>query len=155
MANNLAVNYGISPNQFRMSGSPSSGFSLKMENLKLDRFTLEQQDDFKVYEKDLFKMLQMVSEYYGKPINGDISVNFVEPTYPESEKDKIDAARERIDLGLTSPHKILMDDDPDLTPEEAVVKVNDNLSKRNEMLNKIRSGATIVETTSAVIDANT
>ena len=155
MANNLAVNYGISPTQFRMSGSPSSGFSLKMENIKLDRFTLEQQDDFKVYEKDLFKMLQMVSEYYGKPINGDISVNFVEPTYPESEKDKIDYARERIDLGLTSPHKILMDDDPDLTPEEAVVEVNDNLSKRNEMLNKIRSGATIVETTSAVIDANT
>ena len=76
-------------------------------------------------------------------------------SHPESEKDKIDAARERIDLGLTSPHKILMDDDPDLTPEEAVVKVNDNLSKRNEMLNKIRSGATIVETTSAVIDANT
>ena len=154
MANNLAINYGISPNQFRMSGSPSSGFSLKMENLKLDRFTIEQQQDFKVYEKELYRLIQMVSEYYGLTINGDMNVNFVEPTYPESEQEQMTSARERIDLGLTSPHEILMQHDPDLTAEEAVIKVNDNISKRNEMLDKIRGGATIVETTSAVLDAN-
>lgn len=154
MANNLAVNYGISPNQFRMSGSPSSGFSLKMENIKLDRFTVEQQQDFKVYENELFRMIQLVSEYYGTTISGDMSVNFVEPTYPESEKDMIDSAKEKIDLGLTSSHKILMKNDPDLTPEEAVIEVTDNLSKRNEMLNKIRTGDTIVEIQSALDDAN-
>lgn len=154
MANNLAINYGISPNQFRMSGSPTSGFALKMENLKLDRFTLEQQDDFKQYEHELFNMIQIISEYYGKPVNGEMSINFVEPAYPESEKERIDMAKDKIDLGLTSPHKILMQDDPDLTPEEAVIEVSDNISKRNEMLDKIRGGATIVETTSAVLDAN-
>tara|TARA_R110002020_G_scaffold166393_3_gene354371 strand:+ start:61 stop:1329 length:1269 start_codon:yes stop_codon:yes gene_type:complete len=154
MANNLAINYGISPNQFRMSGSPTSGFALKMENVKLDRFTVEQQQDFKMYEKELYKLIQMVSEYYGTTISGDINVNFVEPTYPESEQEQMTSARERIDLGLTSPHEILMQHDPDLTAEEAVIKVNDNISKRNEMLDKIRGGATIVETTSAVLDAN-
>ena len=99
-------------------------------------------------------MIKLVSEYYGKPINGEMDINFVEPKYPESEKDMIDSAKEKIDLGLTAPHKILMKNDPDLTSEEAVIQVTDNLNKRNEMLNKIRTGDTIVETQSALDDAN-
>jgi hypothetical protein len=154
LANSLAVNYGISPKQFRMSGSPSSGFSLKMENLKLDRQTIEQQADFKVYEKELFSMIGTVSEYYGKPISGDVSINFGEPTYPEPEQDLLTYNRERIDLGLSSPYKILMEADPDLTADEAMVMVEDNLTRRNEMFDKVASGGNVVETMKALDDAN-
>jgi len=62
--------------------------------------------------------------------------------------------RELIDLGLSSPYKILMEEDPDLTAEEAIVMVEDNLNRRNEMFDKIRLGASIVETTKAIDDAN-
>jgi hypothetical protein len=154
LANSLAVNYGISPKQFRMSASPSSGFALKMENLKLDRQTIEQQSDFKVYEKELFSMIGTVSEYYGKPISGDVSINFGEPTYPEPEQDLLTYNRERIDLGLSSPYKILMEADPDLTADEAMVMVEDNLTRRNEMFDKVASGGNVVETMKALDDAN-
>ena len=155
LANNIAISYGVSPSQFRMTSQASSGFALQMENLKLDRFTLEQQSDFKVYEKELFDMLGVVSEYYGKPINGDMTVDFVEPNYPASETEQLDIDVKAIDLGLTSPHKVLMRNNPDLTEEDARVDVDDNINARNDMLNKVKTGGSLTDTMAALgINAN-
>ena len=155
LANNLAISYGISPNQFRMTSQASSGFALQMENLKLDRFTLEQQADFRVYEKELFSMLKVVSEYYGKPIgDGGMSVDFVEPNYPASESEQLTIDQQSIDLGLNAPHKILMRENPDLTEEDARVEVDDNINARNDMLNKVRTGGSLTDTLDALTNAN-
>ena len=155
LANNLAISYGVSPSQFRMTSQASSGFALQMENLKLDRFTLEQQADFKVYEKELFTLIGQVSEYYGQTIAGEMTVDFVEPNYPASQSDQLDIDIKAIDLGLTSPHKVLMRDNPDLTEEEARVDVDDNINARNEMLNKVKTGGSLTDTMSALgLNAN-
>ena len=156
LANNLAISYGVSPSQFRMTSQASSGFALQMENLKLDRFTLEQQADFKMYEKELFTLIGQVSEYYGQTIAGEMTVDFVEPNYPASQSDQLDIDIKAIDLGLTSPHKVLMRDNPDLTEEEARVDVDDNINARNEMLNKVKTGGSLNETMAALgLNANT
>jgi hypothetical protein len=137
LANDIAVAYGVSPNQFRMTGSASSGFALQMENLKMDRFTVEQQQDFKMYEKELFGLLKMVSEYYGKSMgDGDMTIDFVEPNYPASQSEQLDIDVKAIDMGLTKPIDILMRNNPDLTEEDAKVMVAMNLNARNDMLNK-------------------
>jgi hypothetical protein len=137
LANDIAVAYGVSPNQFRMTGSASSGFALQMENLKMDRFTVEQQQDFKMYEKELFGLLKMVSEYYGKSMgDGDMTIDFVEPNYPASQSEQLDIDVKAIDIGLTKPIDILMRNNPDLTEEDAKVMVAMNLNARNDMLNK-------------------
>jgi len=155
LANNLAISYGVSPSQFRMTSQASSGFALQMENLKLDRFTLEQQADFKMYEKELFTLIGQVSEYYGQTIAGEMTVDFVEPNYPASQSDQLDIDIKAIDLGLTSPHKVLMRDNPDLTEEEARVDVDDNINARNEMLNKVKTGGSLTDTMSALgLNAN-
>ena len=156
LASNLAVSYGISPSQFRMTKMPSSGFALQMENLKLDRFTVEQQSDFKIYEKELFALIGQVSQYYGSDITGDVIIDFGEPSYPQPEQDLLTYNRERIDLGLTSPYKVLMDDNPDLNTEDAKVQVEENLTNRNEMFNKVKTSGSLSDTVSALgIDANT
>ena len=156
LANNLAIGYGVSPSQFRMTSQASSGFALQMENLKLDRFTLEQQSDFKVYEKELFALIGQVSEYYGQTIAGEMTVDFVEPNYPASQSDQLDIDIKAIDLGLTSPHKVLMRNNPDLTEEDARVDVDDNINARNEMLNKVKTGGSLNETMAALgLNANT
>ena len=156
LANNLAISYGVSPSQFRMTSQASSGFALQMENLKLDRFTLEQQSDFKVYEKELFALIGQVSQYYGSDITGDVIIDFGEPSYPQPEQDLLTYNRERIDLGLTSPYKVLMDDNPDLNTEDAKVQVEENLTNRNEMFNKVKTSGSLSDTVSALgIDANT
>ena len=156
LANNLAISYGVSPSQFRMTSQASSGFALQMENLKLDRFTLEQQADFKMYEKELFTLIGQVSEYYGQTIAGEMTVDFVEPNYPASQSDQLDIDIKAIDLGLTSPHKVLMRNNPDLTEEEARVDVDDNINARNEMLNKVKTGGSLTDTMAALgLNANT
>ena len=156
LASNLAISYGVSPSQFRMTSQASSGFALQMENLKLDRFTLEQQADFKMYEKELFNMLTIVSDYYKKPITGDMTVDFVEPNYPASEQEQLTIDQQSIDLGLTSPHKVLMRNNPDLTEEDARVDVDDNINARNDMLNKVKTGGSLTDTMTALgLNANT
>lgn len=156
LANNIAVNYGISPSQFRMTGSVSSGFALQMENLKLDRFTVEQQQDFKMYEQELFDLIKIVSEVYGKSIgDGDMFVDFVEPNYPASEQEQLSIDQTKIDMGLTKTADILMRENPDLTEEDARVKVDENINARNDLLNKVRTGGTIQDTMTALgLNAN-
>jgi hypothetical protein len=155
LANNLAISYGVSPSQFRMTSQASSGFALQMENLKLDRFTLEQQADFKVYEKELFELIGDVSEYYGSAINGEMTIDFVEPNYPASETEQLTIDQQSIDLGLSSPHKVLMRNNPDLTEEDARVDVDDNINARNDMLNKVKTGGSLNDTMAALgLNAN-
>ena len=156
LANNIAVNYGISPSQFRMTGSVSSGFALQMENLKLDRFTVEQQSDFRIYEQELFELIKVVSEVYGKSIgDGDMFVDFVEPNYPASESEQLQIDQTKIDMGLTKTADILMRENPDLTEEDARVKVDENINARNDLLNKVRTGGTIQDTMTALgLNAN-
>lgn len=156
LANNIAVNYGISPSQFRMTGSVSSGFALQMENLKLDRFTVEQQQDFKMYEQELFDLIKIVSEVFGKSLgDGDMFVDFVEPNYPASEQEQLSIDQTKIDMGLTKTADILMRENPDLTEEDARVKVDENINARNDLLNKVRTGGTIQDTMTALgLNAN-
>jgi len=151
LANNIAINYGISPNQFRMTGSVSSGFALQMENMKLDRFTVEQQQDFKVYEQEMFDMIKMVSNYYGMNLGeGDMFIDFVEPNYPSSESEQLSIDKTKIDMGLTKTTDIMIRNNPDLTDEEARIKFDENIKARNDMLNKVRSGGNIQDTMKAL-----
>jgi hypothetical protein len=139
-----------------MTSQASSGFALQMENLKLDRFTLEQQSDFKVYEKELFALIGQVSQYYGSDITGDMTIDFKEPNYPASQSEQLDIDVKAIDLGLTSPHKVLMRNNPDLTEADARVDVDDNINARNDMLNKVKTGGSLTDTMTALgLNANT
>jgi hypothetical protein len=139
LGNELAINYGISPNQFRMTSQVSSGFALQMENIRLDRNTFEQQQEFKGYERELFNMIRLVSEYYSKKIDDTFNIDFKEPFYPTDKTTSTQNNKELIDLGLISSVEILMNENPDLTEAEAIIKVKNNLSARNEMLQRINS----------------
>jgi len=143
LGNELAVNYGVSPSQFRMTSSVSSGFALQMENIKLDKFTQEQQQDFRVYEKELFNLLVVIGEYYSKPLSGEFAIDFKEPTYPTDQSTQISLDKDRIDLGLTSPAEILQKDNPDLEDLDAKLKVEANLSARNNLYNKVNTAGAI------------
>ena len=156
LANNIAVSYGISPNQFRMTSQASSGFALQMENLKLDRFTIEQQQDFKFYEQELFGKLKLVLNYYNNTPTKDskMLIDFTEPNYPNSAEVALTVDTQRIDLGLTSPHKLLMRNNPDLSEKEAKAEIKDNINSRNEMLNKINEN-TNPETLNSLLNLET
>ena len=147
-ANNVAINYNISPSQFRMSGQISSGFALKMENISLDEFTAEQQADFIRYEKDLFMLLNTVSIIENNKPLGTFDVAFNTPEYKEAKNIELDSIIKEIDLGLTSPAKVLAAR-KDITEEEAQVIIDKNIAERNKIYNRVDTGTNLNLNTTA------
>jgi hypothetical protein len=146
LANDLAVAYGISPSQFRMTGAPSSGFALQMENLQVDKFVQSQQDDFVHYEKELFELIKIVGGEFGTVADGSLdSVVFAKPSYPESRETKLNNDAKAIDLGLTSSDKILKSQGV----QDADLVVAENIEARNKLYERV-SGSNLPPTSSAL-----
>jgi len=141
-ANNVAINYNISPSQFRMTGAVSSGFALKMENKGLDEFTVEQQSDYTKYEYELFNMIQKVVEFEAGTNLGEFNIEFTKPFYQESKSAELEAITKEIDLGLRSPVEVIASR-LNITIEEAQAKLDENLVIRNKVYNKIDDTITI------------
>lgn len=130
-ANTVAINYNISPTQFNLSSVPTSGFSKMMENASLDESTRQHQKDFLIYEKELYKLILIVSEYEGVSYNGDMTITINEPFYKDDKKTQLDVLTREIDLGVNNQIKYIMKRD-NISEDEATQIFNDNLSTRNK-----------------------
>ena len=147
LGNNLAVSYGVSPNQFRMTSAPSSGFALQMENLQVDKFVQSQQADFKHYEQELYDLIKLVVGTYEGEQSGDMRISFAKPSYPESRDTKLDNDAKAIDMAILSPRDIV--ERMGVSEDEAAQIVADNIKARNELYNKV-SGSSLPPTASAL-----
>jgi len=129
---NIATNYKISGNMFKMTGSPSSGFSLLMENIKLDSFITKQQKYYKKIEQNLFDLFKKMDEKMDIGIiKGDnLKTNFQSQSYPKSDKDILDEQEKSIELGKTNMVKILMDE-KGIDEDEATLMYTENIKVRN------------------------
>lgn len=138
--NNIALNYKISPNVFRMTGSVSSGFALKMENIKLDKFVQKQKNRYKKVEGELFAMLKKIDKKLGLGLIKceKVSVTFPPTEYPMSEEETLTNQEKSIALGLENQVDIIMERDG-VDEATATEIYNNNLAirnKANENLNK-------------------
>ena len=124
----VAVNYNISPNQFRMTGAVSSGFALQMENKALDEFTEEQQKDFVMYEKELLKLIGIVG---GLTATEEVDITFNPIRYSESMTDTLNAYEKSIQLALKSPVEIIADL-RGVEDDEAKLIYEQNIKERNQ-----------------------
>lgn len=145
-ANNVAVNYNISPSQFRMTGQVSSGFALQMENSSLDEYTREQQDDFKQYEIELFNLLKVIVAEESNTDLGDMTVRFGQPEYKESKTVELDATIKEVDLGISSVSEVIARE-RGITEDEAKLLLESNLAERNKVYEKVNAGTQLDFTT--------
>lgn len=154
-SNNVAINYNISPNQFRLTGQVSSGFALQMENTELDKFTVEQQRDFVGYEKELNNLLIIVYDKMGsKNVAGDFEAEIIEPNYSESRLNTLEANEKAIQLGLRSAIEIIAND-RGVSEDEAKLIYAENLRIRNESNSRLNQGTLNIDTTAnALNEAN-
>lgn len=125
---------GISAENFKRSGNPASGFAIELSN----RTLLEaREDDIEIYrarEQDLFKVTRAVhNEHSNKPISEDaeFQINFAEATFPESKTEKARSRTIEIANNVSTPVDWIMEDDPDLTREQAVA-----IFERNKSFNQ-------------------
>jgi len=137
---NIATNYKISGNMFKMTGTPSSGFSLLMENIKLDSFVGKQQKYYKKIEQDLFNLFKKMDDKMSLGIiKGDnLKTNFGELPYPKSDKELLDEQEKAISIGLTNAVAIIQKE-KGVDEDEAMKIYKENIEYRNmanENLNK-------------------
>lgn len=154
-ANQVALNYDISPQSFMMTQQVSSGFALQMQNIALDERTKLRQKDFIEYENELNKLLLLVARVNGLILKeNDFVITINEPTYPKSEQEQMDIWTKEIELAIKSPVEILAESS-NISIEDAQIKLQQNIAKRNELYNKVQVQALNDATTlQALANAN-
>lgn len=154
-ANQVALNYDISPESFMMTQQVSSGFALQMQNIALDERTKLRQKDFIEYENELNKLLILVSRVNNLILKeNDFVITINEPTYPKSEQEQMDIWTKEIELAIKSPAEILAESS-NISIEDAQIKLQQNIAKRNELYNKVQAQALNDATTlQALANAN-
>lgn len=132
----IAINYNISPAQFKMTSQVSTGFALKMENQQLDNITREAQKDFVSYEKQLHSLIVKIGNTHGNNFSEEFVIAFNPIAYQESDEAKLNAYVRAVDLGLTNPIEIISKE-RNIPQDRAKVIWDENIKVRNEMLNKL------------------
>lgn len=127
----ICDDWGLSPESFKLSGTPSSGLSLKIQNVRL----LERREDdvqlYADYEKELFKIMRVVHNVHaaGKskiPEDAELSINFAELSFPEDPAAEDQRWVTRIGQNVASRAQWLMAIDSDIkTEEEAIARLEE------------------------------
>lgn len=118
--------YGMSPDGYKMTAAPQSGFAKKLDQKKLLKENKRIRKFFAESEQDLYSLLAIVlkeSPIDGVPeLNADdeLTVDFGEPEYEEDPKIQAMVDAQDIDLNLTSIVEILKRRNPDLDEVELV-----------------------------------
>lgn len=128
----IADDWGLSMDSFKLSGSPSSGLSLKLQNVRL----IERREDdvalYRDYEKDLFRVMRAVHNAHAAPADAipedaELSVNFAELEFPEDPAAEDARWITRINQGVASRAQWIMAIDSDIkTEEEAEERILEN-----------------------------
>ena len=146
--------YGMTPP--RETKQPSSGIAIKLENYKLIE---RREDQIEIWRSYLYELLRLTIKVWNthqpiaKRVNftaDDIVIDFGEIHFPMSRAEQLDTYKKELELGITSPSKILQRENPDLSEEDALVEAEQNLKetqmmKSNYMLSDILSNAPGVE----------
>lgn len=151
--NNLARNYKLSTNFFRMTGNVSSGFALKMENIRLDDFITDQQKYYSDIEIELFDMMQRVDVAIGlNKIKGNPpKVTFSQTKYPKTDMEVLEEKEKRIELGYEKPTDTIKQEQ-NVDDEDAIKIFNENLQERNQLNQKFNQSTLNLETTQQALN---
>ncbi len=136
----IAADYAISVSNFVEQATPSSGIAIKLQNQDLLEFRSDEIDLYRCYEEDLFQTIKAVQNTFpGKSFTKEsqMRVNFAEIKFPESRKEQLEALDMGIAIGVDSAADFLMEQDPDLTEEQAIKKLMENIKIRNRIANKV------------------
>jgi len=120
----VLAQYGFDVEAFERSGSPTSGFHLK---IKKEAILEKREDQLPVYrnrEKEIFKISRIVWNYHNPNEKIDIKskhkIDFGEITFPKS----IDEEAKEFEFlkrnNVKTDIDLIIDDNPDLTREEAM-----------------------------------
>jgi hypothetical protein len=129
----IATKYGISPDAWRAGGSVQSGFSKRLDKARILEMNAEDRKYLSTAEADLYRLcaaLGNLPEIGTLDEGAEFVIDFGEPKFETEPEEEARVRSQRISLGVESIVDWVMDENPDLTEEEAI-----QLLARNRMLN--------------------
>ena len=117
--------YGIPSSRFRISGNAESGIKIKLDNFVLVERREADAQLFRIGEKELFEKTRVVNNFHNtKQINekAEFFIDYGEIDLPANEEEQAKADTINITNNVKSPIDVIMDQDPDLSREQATAK---------------------------------
>lgn len=141
----IAGNYGISAENFKLTSTQTSGFARMIAKERLLEIREEQVKNYRNTEEDLFDSVRAANNLYSLgveiPENAKFSIDFQEPHFPNDPMQEIALLEKRVQLGLTNLLELVKQDNPDIkSDEEAEEFIAKNIKIRNKLNNKFGAG---------------
>lgn len=130
----IMAQYGISPQNYTLSGAPSSGYTLKISNQALLERRQNDIDFYRMYEKQLFAVTRAINNYHNNikiNENAQFSIDFGEVDFQNSPTEEASIWGFRFANNLSTPVDYIMDKNPDLTREGAEKLYSENIQYNN------------------------
>lgn len=115
----LAQTYGMSYEQYTNAVADTSGKAYAIRRQKLTEIRLESRRRGVLHER------QRVELVLGEPADG-LRTDFQEQAVPADAQEKLALLATKVKLGLDSPVKYLMREDPDLSRKDALALIQEN-----------------------------
>lgn len=131
--NMCLAGYGVSPENFSMSGQAQSGLALQISNMGKIEARKDQVDIYRLAENELFNIERIVYNYHAVQSNKPLldvklkfSVDFEEPSFPRDKAEEASWLTFLKQNNAITDIDIIMGENPDLTKEEAMAVYNQN-----------------------------
>jgi len=138
--------YGISPQNFTMSAIPASGFALELDNRQLLEDRQNKLSVLREKEDETFKKTRIVWNFHNpnKPIDikSMFKMDFGEIDFPKSEQDLATEKTVKIKNSVETPIDWIMQENPDLTREEA-----EKVFQENKAINQTNGRGVAIQPT--------
>lgn len=122
-----AVSNGLPAAALSLDPTEESGVSKLVGNRELEELRRDDVALFTGYERRLFDVFRVVWNTHNptRPLsyNAALRVNFYDPKPSVSPQDQVKEWGNLMELGLLSPVDVLMERDPDLTRDDAKVRL--------------------------------
>ena len=133
----LARNKGLDANLFLKEVKATSGFSKVMDKVNQIEIRKDDIESCREFEKERFEIIKKINNYYADigeegfeqiPEEAELQIDFAEISLPETKDEKWKEREEMEKRNMASPVDWLMDDNPELSKEDAEQILRDNKS---------------------------
>jgi len=122
-------NYGISPDNYALSASPSSGFALQVSNRALSERRKKDIKRYREFERKLFEVVRSVWNYHSQrkiDVKAEFKITFNDGEGILTTEEKIKQRQHDFEYGISSPIEVIMLE-RGLKYEEAVEQYRKNM----------------------------
>jgi len=133
----IANNFGISNENFTLSGNVASGFSLRVANRALEEIRRADKEVARATEVQLFQLLRLMQnmDYPDRriPEEAELDWNPGEIEYPPTWDEEEKRWRFEFEFNVSNAADYLLREDPDLSREEAIEKIKQVAEENKEI----------------------